>query len=144
MALLGRKRIQGLGCYSGVVLQQCSPVSLELRDCFLAVLEGCQLPLRCGAGLFQLRQGRVQLRLGHATSCGELQVPAALGVNLGQFVEPHLRLALRIAVSSALLQLDHPLEVLVELLGVLHQVGDELPHTPLDLFGAVCGAQALG
>jgi hypothetical protein len=103
MTLLQRERVQSLRCYGGVVLQQRFPILLQLRDRLLAVLQGCQLSFHCGAGLLQLSQCLVQLRVGHATLRGELQVPAALGVNLGQLVAPHLRLALGIALSPALL-----------------------------------------
>jgi hypothetical protein len=41
------------------------------------------------------------------------------------------------------LQLYHPLEVLSELLWVSHESGHELPYAPLDLFGAVIGANAV-
>ena len=62
MTLLRRERIQGLRYYGGVVLQQRFLVPLQLRDRLLAVLEGCQLSLCCGAGLLQLRQCLIQLR----------------------------------------------------------------------------------
>src|SRR5215207_538867 len=82
-------------------------------------------------------------QVGYGAPHGQLYVAASLAVYLGKLVEPRLHLALRISVSTTPLQLYHPLEVVSELLWVSHKSGHELPDAPLNLFGAVVGANAV-